>query len=71
MIDDRKDRTAGTGFWIGRGVDETGYAGMKDGTGTHRARLESGVEGAAEQAVIAEGEAGGADGDDFGVGCGV
>ncbi len=41
---------------------------MEDGGGAHGAGLERDVEGAVKQAVVGEGAAAGAEGDDLGVG---
>ena len=71
MVDDGKHRTAGAGFWIGRGEDEAVDAGVDHSAGAHCAWLKSNVERAAVKAVIVESRGGGAHGDDFGVGGGV
>ena len=75
VVHDGEDGAAGAGLGVGGGVDEAGDAGVEDGSGAHGAGLEGDVEGAAaflgENAVVFEGAAGGAEGDDFGVGGGV
>jgi len=66
-----KDRAAGTGFGVAGGKDQAGDAGVEDGSGAHGAGFEGAVEGAAafgsEEAVVREGEAGGAERDDLGM----
>ena len=71
VVHDGEDGTAGSGFGVGGGVDEAGDAGVEDGSGAHGAGFERGVEGAVFEAVVFEGEAGFAEGDDLGVGGGV
>ena len=71
VVDDGEDGSAGAGFGVGGGVDEARDAGVEDGSGAHGAGLEGAVEGGAFEAVVVEREAGGAEGDDFGVGGGV
>ena len=71
MVHDGEDGAAGSGFGVGRGVDEAGDAGVEDGSGAHGAGLEGGVEGAVFEAIVVEGEAGFAEGYDLGVGGGV
>jgi len=55
VVHDGEDRTAGSGFGVGGGVDEAGDAGVEDGSGTHGAGFEGGVEGAVFEAVIFQG----------------
>ena len=55
VVEDGEDRPAGPGFGVWGGVDEAGDAGVEEGAGAHGAGLEGGVEGAACEAVIAEG----------------
>jgi hypothetical protein len=71
VVHDGEDGSAGSGFRVGGGVDEAGDARVEDGSGAHGARLEGGVEGAVFEAVVGEGAAGFAEGDDLGVGGGV
>jgi hypothetical protein len=71
MVHDGEDRAAGSGFGIGGGVDEARDAGVEDGSGAHGAGFECCVEGAVFEAVVGEGAAGFAKGDDLGVGSGV
>ena len=71
MVEDGEDGTAGSGFGIGGGVDEATDASVQDGSGAHGTGFEAGVEGAVFEAVVAEMEAGFAEGYDLGVGGGV
>jgi hypothetical protein len=71
VVHDGKDRAAGPGFGVGRGVDEAADAGVEDGSGAHGAGFERGVEGAVFEAVVRESAAGFAEGYDLGVGGGV
>ena len=71
VVHDAEDGAAGTGFGVGGGVDEARDARVEDGAGAHGAGFEGGVEGAAVEAVVAQREAGGAQGDDLSVGAGV
>lgn len=71
MIHDGEDGAAGSRFGVGGGVDETGYAGVEDGSGAHGAGFQRGVEGAIFEAVVFQSEARFAEGYDFGVGRGV
>ena len=71
VIEDAQDRAAGSGFGIGGSVDEAGEAGVENGSGTHGTGFEGGVKSAVFEAVVFEGEAGFAEGYDFGVGGGV
>ena len=71
VVHDGEDRAAGSGFGVGGGVDESTDTGVEDGSGAHGAGFEGGVEGAVFEAVVFEGVAGFAEGDDFGVGGGV
>ncbi len=71
MVEDGEDAAAGTGFGVCGTVDEAGDACMKDGAGAHGAGLEGAEEGAPGKAVVAEGQGGGAEGDDLGVGGGI
>lgn len=56
---------------VAGGEDEAIKAGVDERAGAHDARFEGDVECGAAEAVIAEGEGGGAEGEDFGVGGGV
>ena len=76
MVHDGEDGAAGAGFGIGSGVDQAGDAGVEDSAGAHGAGFERDVESAAfvvfiEEAIVFEGAAGVAEGDDLGVGGGV
>ena len=71
VVEDLEGGAVGPGFGVVRGVDEAGDSGVEDGAGTHGAGLERADQGAAGEAVVTEGEAGGAESDDLGVGCGV
>jgi len=71
VVEDGEDGTAGSGFGVGRGVDEPRDARVDDGSGAHGAGFEGDVEGAVFEAVVAEVEGGFAESDDFGVGGGV
>jgi len=78
MVHDAEDGAAGAGLGVGCGVDEARDAGVEDGAGTHGAGFEGDVESAAsvavifvDQAIVFEGAAGLAEGDDLGVGGGV
>ncbi len=71
VVEDGERAAAGAGLGVGGGVEEAADARVKNGAGAHGAGLERGVEVAVEQAVVAEGAAGGAEGEDFGVGGGV
>jgi hypothetical protein len=71
VVHDGEDRAAGSGFGVGGGVDEAGDACVEDRSGAHGAGFECDVEGAVFEAVVAEIEAGLAEGDDLGVSGGV
>ena len=75
VIEDGENGAAGTGFEVRRGVDETRDAGVEDGAGAHGTGLEGADEGAAalgsQETIVAEGDAGGAKGDDLGVSRGI
>jgi hypothetical protein len=71
VVHDGEDRTAGSGFGIGGGVDEAREARVEDGSGAHGTGFEGGVEGAVFEAVVSEDAAGFAKGDDLGVGGGI
>jgi len=71
VVHDGKNRAAGAGFGIRRGVDEAGDAGVEDGSGAHGAGFECHVKGAIFDAVVGEVAAGFAEGDYFGVGGGI
>ena len=71
VVEDGEGGTAGSGLGVEGGVDEAGEACVDDGSGAHGAGLERGVEGAVFEAVVAEVQAGFAEGYDFGVGGGV
>lgn len=59
--------SGGACFGVGGSVDETAYAGCVEGSGTHRAGLQGGVEGAAGEAPAVESFGGAAEGQEFGV----
>ena len=71
VVHDGEDAAAGPGLGVGSGVDQARDAGVQDGAGAHGAGLERAEERAVEQAVVGECDAGGAEGDDLGVGGGV
>ena len=71
MVHDGEHGAAGAGFGVAGGEDQAGDARVEDGAGAHGAGFERAVERAAGEAVVAERAAGGAQGDDFGVGGGV
>lgn len=56
---------------VAGGEDEAFEACVDEGAGAHDAGFEGDVEGGAGEAVVAEDEGGGAEGEDFGVGGGV
>lgn len=65
MIDDRKHRARGTSLGIGRSVDDAVQSRMNHRPGAHRAGFQGDKHGAAVEAMIAEGLAGGAQSDDL------
>src|SRR3984957_9310076 len=71
VVHSREDRAAGSGFGVRGGVDEAGDAGVEDGSGTHGAGFEGGVERAIFEAIVGQVTACVAEGDYFGVGGGV
>src|SRR5580698_9615915 len=75
VVHDGEDAAAGSGFGVVGGVDEAGDAGVENGARAHGAGFKRDVEGAApfggDEAVVREGAACFAKGDDLGVGGGV
>jgi len=71
VVHDGEDGDAGTGLGVARGEDKARDARVEDGPGAHGAGLKRAEEAAPEESIVAEREAGGAEGDDLGVGSGV
>ena len=75
MIHDGENRATGSGLGVAGGEDEACDARVQNGSRAHGTGLQRAVERAAalrrQEAVVGECEAGGAEGDDLGVGCGI
>jgi hypothetical protein len=71
MVDYAEHAAAGARLGIGSGVYQARDASVEDGSGAHRAGLQRAVERAVKQAIVDEGEAGGAERDDLGMRRGV
>jgi len=71
VVHDGEGGATGASLGIARSKDEARDASVEDGSGAHGAGLEGAEERAAEKAIVGEREAGGAQGDNFGVGGGV
>ena len=71
VVDNLNRGADGAGFGVVGAVDQASDAGVDHGSGAHGAGLDGDEELAVAQAMVAEGGAGLAQGDDFGVGGGV
>jgi hypothetical protein len=71
MVEDLEDGTGCAGLGIGGSANEAAEAGVDHGAGAHGAGFEGDIEAAVEEAVVADGGGGGAEGDHLGVGGGV
>jgi hypothetical protein len=71
VVAQREQAAGGAGLGVGGAVDEAGDAGVDEGPGAHRARLEGDVEGGAVDSPAALVATGLAEGDDLGVAAGV
>src|ERR1700733_12383714 len=54
VIHDGEDRATGSGFGVGRGVDEAGDAGVEDRSSAHGAGFERGVESTVFETIVCE-----------------
>ena len=71
VVEDGEAGADGAAFGVIGAVDKAGDASLNHSAGAHRAGLNGDVQGGVEEPVVAEAEGRFAEGDDFGVGCGV